>query len=603
VADSSDFIKKMEALVQKGSSAETAIKKLKDGLASGDEKLSTFQTSMMKTASASTSGAAAVKKLGGAVLSLATGELPSATAAMTAFGQTVGGVVTAATDRLAKALAGLGPEGAAAGVAIQALGAVISATVGTFATLMGFIIDATQKAGAFRASLDALAGGAAGGAKVQAVVSKLSTSLPFATDQVKTWAAQLLAAGVPAEKLESRIKAVAAAEAIMRAAGGGGGAAAETFFKRMGEDGPAAEKFVKELAAGSRRATNTLHEMGLTIADLGGKTAVAKMSAEQLTEAVTKALAQKGKGPLSAMMDEWPTIIGKAQEGFRSLFSGLEPAVKPFMKAARELFSIFNKGGPVVAVLKPIVTEVFSKLFEWGTKALKAIRAGLLDLIIWGLKAYISLHPLITRIKEFVTSKTFIDGLKVAFVLLAAAVTLVSIPFAIAAAMAALFVAAVLVVISAVGAVAGAISDFATSTASALSEWVTSAATAASSFIDGIVSGISSGIGAAVSAVSNLGDSMKASLFGALGIHSPSRVAIEAATNVTDTTADTLDRGSAKVQTSIDDMVAPGGKGGGKGGGPSVVFTNCNFGEGLTKEQLEEWMTDIFQRQTLGAPA
>jgi hypothetical protein len=507
--------------------------------------------------------------------------------------------------QLGGGLSSLGPYGIAAAAALAVLTAALTIAVGAMLAGAATAIMVTQHLAMMRAGFGALAGSEAGGAAVTAMVERLGQSLPFATTQVAQWAASLQAAGVSADKLESRIKAVAAATALTQLAGGGGGAAATAMFKRLAEGGAAAQTLLADVAKGGKKSASALAEMGLRVEDLGGQAAVAKMTAGQLSDALAKALTKKGAGPLATMGLDLDVIAGKAKEGLLSLFDKLGPSVEPFMAAVKSLFGEFSKGGSVVAVLKPIVTTVFTALFAWGTRALTAIRAGLLQVIIWGLQAYIALHPMLMRLKEFMTSATFITGLKTAFVLLAIVVGLAALPFIMMAVTTAIAIVALTAVVAAIVWVVGAIVGFVSDSVGALSGWASSAADAAGNFISGLVDGIVGGIGSVISAVTGLGGSMKSALFSALGIHSPSKIAIEAATNVTDTTSDYLDKGSAKVQTSIDDMTAPDHGGGKNGAGVTFrdCFNNCVFGEGYSKAQLEEDLADIFQRQTLAAPS
>jgi hypothetical protein len=152
------------------------------------------------------------------------------------------------------------------------------------------------------------------------------------------------------------------------------------------------------------------------------------------------------------------------------------------------------------------------------------IKHFLLDIIIYGLKAYIFLKPIIAWFKELAANQTVIDAfnfaLKVTGGLLAA--------LAIAAG---LVVMALLVVTAAfAGIVAGlvwlaqVIGEFIGGTARALGEWVAGAATAAYDFVAGLVNGITSGAGMVIGAVTGLADSAVGAFKGALGINSPSTV-------------------------------------------------------------------------------
>ena len=121
----------------------------------------------------------------------------------------------------------------------------------------------------------------------------------------------------------------------------------------------------------------------------------------------------------------------------------------------------------------------------------------------------------------------------------------------------------------------------------ALAMLIPGAKTAIVNFISSLVSGIASGAGAVVDAVKSMASGAVSGLLGALGIHSPSRVAKMAAGNVTSTFADETEAGGAKVQASVSKAYsvkmpkAGGAKKGGSGGDkPSIAFNNCTFGSG-----------------------
>ncbi len=269
-------------------------------------------------------------------------------------------------------LSQLGPEGAAAAAAIGVLAIAITATVGTLLAAGAAAIEVVQQLTQMTTIFGALAGSAAGGAKVTAMVQKLGSELPFATSQIGEWVQGLQRAGVAGKDLEAATRAIAAAAALNPA---GGAAAAQETIAKLASGGKEATDLVKAIAEGSKKGTSALREMGLSVADLGGKAAVAKMSAAELTKAIEKALVKKGKDPLSEMAMTWPVIFAKAKEGIMSLFDKLGPAVKPFMAAVKSLFAEFSKGGGVINTLKLIVTSVMTTLFSWATSAVKAVHS------------------------------------------------------------------------------------------------------------------------------------------------------------------------------------------------------------------------------------
>lgn len=522
----------------------------------------------------------ALKTLAGAS-AIVGNALQTSSGAVGAFGAAVGGAAMSGAAKLSGELAKLGPEGEAAGIAIQAMAAAFAATIGTLTTLMGLAIEVTQHIDLMKARFEALAGSASGGAAVTAEVNKLANALPFAKAQVESWAQSLVAAGVKGKQLEDDIKAIASATALM---GDSGGAAAETLFKRLGEGGPAADSLVKELQKGSRRADKMLKEMGLSIADLGGKAALSKMNAEQLHAALAKALSKKGKGPLDDLALTFPVLLQKVREGFLSLFDKLGNSVKPFMKAIKSLFAEFSKGGGVINALKPIVTSVLSTAFAWATKAVDAIHgivkwllnsgkasgyfAGALGVLKSGWKALVAifgvvrdaLKPIVGVLKEIFSNATVLDGIKTIFKVIAAVIVVVAV---VLGTLAAAFATLIGIVGAVVGAIAGAVA--------ALASFAGEAVSAGADFVSGLIGGITGGAGALIDAVKGLASSALGAFKATLGIASPSKVMMAMGGHVAAGAAEGIDRGAPHVADRAANMgkaIAGAAAGGAKGGAP-----------------------------------
>lgn len=528
--------------------------------------------------------AASIHSLGAGAMSVLTGQIPSTTQAASQLGQALDAGITGATNKAGEALSKLGPEGAAAGAAIEALGAVAGATVGQLTALAGVALEVNERLTLMTDRFAAFSGGAAAGKALQASLEGLN--LPFAKSQVEAWALALEKAGVSADKVADRVKAVAAAEAL----GEGGGGAATSIFKKLGDGGPAADKFIKDIAAGSRHAWADLHNMGIQMSDLGGKAAVAKMSAEQLSEAISKAMQEKGKNPLADMGNSLPVILTKAQEGLRSLFDGLD--IKPFMAEVKSFFGEFSKGGVVINTLKPIVTAVFGLLFSWATMAFHAIHVGLLQLVIYALQGYIALRPMITSFMDLAKSGETTRGLGDALKMVG---TIVLIVAGVVAAMVAEWVQTTIEVFAVIGALdqlGDSISEAVGQGLAALSGLASGAVDAASNFISGLVQGIVAGAGAVVDAVKGLASSALGAFTGAFGIRSPSKVMLEhGEENIGGAAATGVDRAQPRMKASMARLSDGAGKGGKRGGmssddgGRSVTFNNCTFW-GTTEEKI-----------------
>jgi phage-related minor tail protein len=281
---------------------------------------------------------------------------------------------------------------------------------------------------------------------------------------------------------------------------------------------------------------------------------------------------KKGAGPLAEMSLTLPVILQKAREGFLSIFAKLGPAVKPFMKAVKELFGNFNKGTPIIKSLQKIATEVFTVIFKYATIAVKAIGA----VIKWfgGTKGI---------------SKAW-AGVKAAF---SAVISVLSIFWPILRGIVVGAVVGIMMIVayvqslvaawdefsSVIGAVGDVVSGVIDSALGAVSGFADGAIDAASSFISGLVGGISSGAGAVVDAVKNLASGALGAFKSVLGIHSPSKVMAKMGGFAAEGAAQGLDKGSDRVEASGAKLGgamasgAAGAAGGAKGGKGSVSVT------------------------------
>lgn len=472
--------------------------------------------------------------------------------------QDSGDLMTSPIDMVKKALNGMGPEGQAAamGLALATAGvtALSGAIIGGMTTAIGVVEKMAERLSMF----SALGGSAAAGKATLDMVSKLSERLPFSTDQLAKWAQSMQRAGVQGKGLESAVKAIAAAAALNPE---GGAAAAEAALAALSGGAKESAAFMKSLNEGSRKAEGKLREMGLTVADLGGKTAVAKMKAGEMAKAIEAALARKGAGRLDQMGSTFEVIAMKAKEGLGSIFSGLGKSVEPFMASVKSMFAMFNKGGPMVAILKPIVTSVFGTLFSWATRAVNFVHGAFQQIVIAGLKVRIAIQPIVVAFRmlsaevgKAITASGLFSGKSSALATVLGFVKTVLVNTFLTAVTA---VTGFIRILAAMAGFAGSVIAKVRGIFKNLS--LPSLAGAAGTMISSFIAGIMGKLGAVVASMASMGAAAKKGLLGALGIASPSKVALEAAGNVTGSFADKVDDGKGAVQKSFDGMVkAPG---------------------------------------------
>lgn len=539
---------------------------------------------------------------------------------LAAAAQAAGGPLASLAGRVQQVAGILGrvpPHIAAIIIGFVALTAVVTVTTAALYKMAAAALEVVAMRNQLLATFGALGGGGASGAKTLAIVEKLGVALPFATEKIAEWATGLQQAGLQGRALESAIKAVAAAEALIK----GGGQAAQELLKTLALGGPAAMQLIATIKRGGPEARSQLAAMGLRVEDLAAALGMtveqfkrANLSAKQMAEAVEKALARKAAGPLADLMLTFPVLIQKVREGFLSLFDRLGPAVRPFMRAVKELFSNFFRGGAVINALKPIVTAVLTTLFALATKAVKAITAIVAALssakkgtsvfsgalavfkaawssVVTAVQLVLKvLAPVIAAVRQFLASETGLKVLRAVFTGIAIALLIV---IAIVGALVALVVGAVallalpfIVAGAAIVALISVVAELVSWVSGALSGIASAAWEAASGFIQGLVNGISAGASAVIAAVTSLANGALDAFKGIFGIRSPSRVMLEhGEENIAGAAATGVEKGADKFDASMQRLSpdGAGGKGGGKkgegSGGPTFIFTNCNFGD------------------------
>ncbi len=564
-----------------------------------DAAMAKSRAAMAGAAAAESKAAEAARKLAEANGTAAKGggELSGSLADMGGQATQTGGAMGKVQEVLGK----LGPEGQAAAAGLGVLTIAVTAVVGSLLAMGAAAIGVIEQLSQMTTIFGALAGGAAAGGQVTAMVQKLGQELPFATSQIAEWTQALQRAGVAGKDLEAATRAIAAAAALNPA---GGAEAAQSTIAKLASGGKEATDLIKSIAEGSKKGAGALREMGLTVADLGGKAAVAKMSAEELTKAIEKALIKKGADPLAEMAMTWPAIVQKAKEGLLSLFDKLGPAVKPFMAAVKSLFGEFSKGGGVIKFLKPIVTSVFTTLFSWATAAVGAVKgivqwllksgsaggmfSGVVEALRSGwhklvgvftiLKA--TLAPIVAILKAIFSNAMVLNGIKTIFTVIATAAVFVVTTFL-------SIVAVIGMVIGFFAGLIGAAVGFATGVVGAVAD-------VGASIVDGLVGGLDPS--AFIAKMAGMASAGLAAFKGILGIASPSTVMIEhGKEDIAGGAAQGVDAGAGKVHKAMarmGDADAGGGKGkaDGKGGGASFEFNNCNFGgadEGTIRSMFE----------------
>lgn len=513
------------------------------------------------------------------------------------------------------------------GAATEAFGVASAAAAAYIAILVGAVgimlelgkvaYDVIDKREDWVTLFDAIGQGKNAGAATLAQIDKLAKALPFSTSQIADWAKSLTSAGISAKELEAAVTAVASATALM---GQSGGAAAESMIKQLAEGGKAASTALKGIQEGSKKSAAKLADMGLKMEDLGGKAAVAKMNADQLREAIEKALAKKGKGAIENMFGDFPVIMMKVKEGFVSLFEKLGKPMDAFMAAFGKMFGQFGKGTGPMKALQKVVTEVFGTILNYATMAIKAISAFVKENFTaknvgstWkDIKEAVAsvlpaLKALIEPIKAMLKDKSTLEGMKVVFKVIAAVVVVAAVALVAMAGAFLLVINWIGKFATGAGSATTAVRTLGAGILNSLKGLASGAASAAGGFISGLLGGIKAGAGAIIAAVAGLAKGALGAFKSALGIASPSKVMMEQGGHMATGVAEGVTQNAPKAQAATAKMVdasalkASGGKGGASGGGKIYNFSNCDF-SGTSEDQVRGWMYKIAEEDALSGP-
>ena len=510
-----------------------------------------------------------------------------------------------------------------------------------------FAIKASEAKQASLALWDALGEGKISGEQVDDLLDNLRDKTGLTKDSLGKLSEQFLRMGVTGkDALEGLTIAAASAEALAK---GGGDA-----FAKLELQARSAAEGGSKLTIPYKKLATQLQSVGLNTADLAkqmGMTEEALTSgfkngtidAKKFGEALQKAVTEKGQGPLQRMANSVGNLGKLLEEYIGDLFEDLGPAIAPFLTQVRDLFGILDsKANPSGKALKEGIEGFFKRVFAIATKVVPMVKHFLLDLIIYGLKAYIALKPLYKVASEFFVSiKNFagqvagylepiigymiklaesqyaMQALSAMWTVLKVAIAAVAVVIGIAILAFVGIVAAAATVGIAIWNLIGTIGEFVGQVATVLMGWVDSAYEAASGFIMGLVNGIANGAGMVVDAVKGLAGKAVDGFKNALGIHSPSAVMMQLGGHTGEGFAQGIEAKSPDIHGAAQGMAGAAAIGASSGSSTSNVSNNnsksinvtvepgaivINGGSGVSSIELtEEAVALVWERIALGA--
>lgn len=489
-----------------------------DGLAKGTEKT---QRSLLDASSAMQIGKTV---LGG----LADGFMNAGAAIIQ--GDIIGGI-SGMVDGIASAAKALDLLLPGLGEAVSAIISFAGGAVTLTLKLAQFAIASTEAKQASISLWDAMGGGVTSGEEIDGMLDGLREKLGVTKDDLGKYATKFLQMGVNGkEALETLTTAAVSAEAIVK----GGG---DAFAKMQLQIDAAAEsggkfsmplnKLTKRLSDMGLNAGDVAKRLGMTTAGFQKGIAAGTIDAKKFGDALSDAAINKGAGPLERMSNSVGNLGKMFKEYLVDIFEDMGKQIAPLMKQVKSLFETFSQAQPSGQAIRAGLVAGLTKVFEVATMLVPIVKHFFLDLIIYALKAYIALKPIVQTIRDFAASAEGSAVLTEIFNGLIYAAEVMGVVLLVVVAVVGVLAAVLIGMQVAIVAVGGIILGFVADAGAALTGWAGSAVTAAYNFIAGLVSGIAGGASKVVAAVTGLADGAVGAFKKKLLIGSPSRVMMQ----------------------------------------------------------------------------
>jgi hypothetical protein len=536
-------------------------------------------------------------------LQLLTGQLPryqQMTAAAEAQTESFGSRLQAA----------LGSAPGWAGKLAAAIMGVVLAFTAAVVVAGRFVVTAADAARSARLLNDAAGGSATRGAELSAVVRDLANKIPLAKDRIAEMGRQLEIAHLQGRRMQNALTAMGITAAVV-----GDSAAA-----KLGQIAEQAQK-IRRFVVGRFDLEGTglaFDDLAATVAE-SAKTTIAqarimlqqgRLSVDQGLEAMAAAVQKKFGKTVAAQMIALSTQWAKLKESFAAIFASVD--IEPILVGLKMVTSLLDQNTTTGRTLKLMFETLFNPLMKQGSVIFPAIRAFLQGIIIGVLIVEIAFLKVKKAIAQALggETKSSIDWVKVALYAGVAAVG------ALAGAMAGMAVAAialgtallivffpVLATMAALGLAIYLVVRGVKAAANAIG--AVDLSSAAHNIVNSFVNGIKAKIGDVVAAMSGLGGAAAGALKAALGIASPSKVALEAAHNVTSTFAGTVEDGTGETQKAFTAMVDPKARAGGKAapsGSPIYIKIDYSGDSQERRKSFYEELIETLQQHTGHGP-
>lgn len=469
--------------------------------------------------------------------------------------------------------------------------AVAAAVGSAFVALGRFVLEVANAARSANLLREATTGSAANAAALGSQIDLLATKVSLSREALNELGNGLAKSGVQGKTLVDTLNAVAGASAAI-------GADAGSKIQALVEAGRLSQRFsvTREQLVGSGLnfedvAGALAREMKVGMGEARAALAEGRVGLESGAKALRDAVEKKFGEINARKMLDLNVQAQKLRERFAKLTEGVK--LEPLLRGLDKLSMLFDTSTVSGAALKQIVTVVGSGLSSAFLKVVPIAAQLFKGIIIGGLMVIVAMLKLRKAFGEtFGDSSLFagVDGLALALKVGQAAAVSIAVAIGLVAAGLAVVALSASTTIEAMQAI---VTGFEEAYESLLEvDW----SDIGEGLVEGLIAGINSMSAKVTETVLGLATNAKATIKGALGINSPSKVFAGYGKNTSEGFAQGVDDGGPAVDAAVGSMVstpaaASGGSssgGGGKGGTTVNVTINAQgANEGAVKAMSE----------------
>jgi len=483
---------------------------------------------------------------------------------------------------------------------LKAYGAALAFVVGAFIAGGALAIAAASFKKETLASFTALTGSAKVGAEALATIRSLEASVPEAESTLAERAKGLLAQGLDPKALKASLLDISNVAAVL----GEQGADKITGIIEKTLTSGKFKLMPKSLVGTGVTEAALAAELHLTPAAFEKMMKLGLIGADKGLNALHAVIDKKMGGAAAEKVNTLGGLTNKLKDNLMHIFEDVK--IQPFVDGLAGIVKLFDTSTSSGKTFKWIVESIFNKGFKEGGGILLGVKHLIQDIIIGGLRLYISMKPAIATFKGLWASAKKSEDLKNAVIGVAVVVGVLVGGVLLAAGVMMAFGIATVAVIAGValglGWVLSKIVKFGLFVAHHLGTWKQMAKDKVAGFINGLIDGITKGIGAVKKAVTKLAAILPKTLGEKLEIHSPSRVGERQGEQYPEGVAIGIEKGSGRVSSAavgVADRAAGGGgasAGGGRGGGGGIRIDKLeinNAGVGSAGDAIELTATAI----------